>query len=207
MSDRHPIVAITGSSGAGTTSVTHVFENIFRREGVKAAIVEGDSFHRFDRAEMKLRSAEAERDGNRNFSHFGPENNLFAELEQLFHSYGECGQGRARKYLHDAQEAAPIAFLMEQAGGRASTGRQPMLGVRPTSLDQRIGLVFGARRGEPPVRRAQPLPHGLSGGHDVGSPPHHRHHRLLRRRHDLGDARLREHFPPRGREGRDRRGR
>ena len=65
MSERHPIIAITGSSGAGTTSVTHVFENIFRREGVKAAIVEGDSFHRHDRAEMKLRSAEAERDQGR----------------------------------------------------------------------------------------------------------------------------------------------
>ena len=108
MSERHPIIAITGSSGAGTTSVTHVFENIFRREGVKAAIVEGDSFHRHDRAEMKLRSAEAERDGDRNFSHFGPENNLFAELEGLFHTYGECGQGRVRKYLHDEQEAAPF---------------------------------------------------------------------------------------------------
>ena len=107
MSERHPIIAITGSSGAGTTSVTRTFENIFRREGVKAAIVEGDSFHRYDRQEMKRRQADAERDGNQNFSHFGPENNLFAELEQLFHSYGESGTGPHRKYLHDAEEAAP----------------------------------------------------------------------------------------------------
>jgi phosphoribulokinase len=107
MSARHPIIAITGSSGAGTTSVTHTFENIFRREGVRAALIEGDSFHRYDRTEMKLRQAEAERDGDRNFSHFGPENNLFAELEQLFHSYGESGRGRFRRYLHDADEAAP----------------------------------------------------------------------------------------------------
>jgi phosphoribulokinase len=107
MSERHPIIAITGSSGAGTTSVTHTFENIFRREGVRAALIEGDSFHRYDRAEMKLRQAEAERHGNRNFSHFGPENNLFAELEQLFHTYGESGRGRFRHYLHDADEAAP----------------------------------------------------------------------------------------------------
>ena len=109
MSERHPIIAITGSSGAGTTSVTHTFEAIFRREGVKAALIEGDSFHRHDRAEMKRRSQEAEAAGDRNFSHFGPSNNLFAELEQLFHAYGECGSGRTRKYLHDADEAAPFA--------------------------------------------------------------------------------------------------
>ena len=107
MSHRHPIIAITGSSGAGTTSVTRTFENIFRREGVTAAIVEGDSFHRYDRAEMKLRLAEAEKRGDKHFSHFGPENNLFAEIEALFRSYAETGTGRRRKYLHDADEAAP----------------------------------------------------------------------------------------------------
>lgn len=107
MSERHPIIAITGSSGAGTTSVTRTFENIFRREQVSAAIIEGDSFHRYDRQEMKLRQAEAERAGNRHFSHFGPENNLFGELEQLFRSYAETGQGMRRRYLHDADEAAP----------------------------------------------------------------------------------------------------
>ena len=108
MSERHPIIAITGSSGAGTTSVTRTFEQIFRRENVHAAIIEGDSFHRYDRQEMKTRQAEAERDGNRNFSHFGPENNLFAELEDLFRTYGQNGTGRTRKYLHDHEEAAPF---------------------------------------------------------------------------------------------------
>lgn len=107
MSERHPIIAITGSSGAGTTSVTRTFEQIFRREGVRAVTVEGDSFHRYDRQEMKLRLVEAENAGNRNFSHFGPENNLFEELELLFHSYAESGTGRCRKYLHNAEEAAP----------------------------------------------------------------------------------------------------
>ena len=107
MSEKHPIVAITGSSGAGTTSVTRTFENIFRRENVKAAVVEGDSFHRYDRQEMRLRQKEAEAAGNRHFSHFGPENNLFAELEQLFRDYSERGTGRSRKYLHDPVEAAP----------------------------------------------------------------------------------------------------
>lgn len=107
MSERYPIIAITGSSGAGTTSVTRTFENIFRRENVRSAIVEGDSFHRFNREEMKVRQAEAEKAGNKNFSHFGPNNNMFQELEALFHSYAETGTGRCRKYLHDAEEAAP----------------------------------------------------------------------------------------------------
>ena len=108
MSEKHPIIAITGSSGAGTTSVTHTFEDIFRREGVHAAIVEGDSFHRYDRTEMKMRLAEAETQGNKNFSHFGPENNLFSDLEALFANYAQIGTGKQRKYLHDHQEAAPF---------------------------------------------------------------------------------------------------
>jgi phosphoribulokinase len=107
MSERHPIIAITGSSGAGTTSVTRTFDKIFRREHVRAVVIEGDSFHRYDREEMKVRQAEAENAGNRHFSHFGPENNLFTELEQLFRTYAETGTGRRRKYLHDSDEAAP----------------------------------------------------------------------------------------------------
>ena len=107
MSERHPIIAITGSSGAGTTSVTRTFANIFRREKVEAAIIEGDSFHRFDRVAMKAKLAEAETAGDRHFSHFGPENNLFAELEALFRAYGATGTGKRRKYLHDDIEAEP----------------------------------------------------------------------------------------------------
>ncbi len=107
MSLRHPIIAITGSSGAGTTSVTRTFDNIFRREGVKAAVIEGDSFHRYDRKEMRTRMAEAEKAGDMNFSHFGPANNLFPELEALFRDYSTTGQGTRRKYLHDPVEAAP----------------------------------------------------------------------------------------------------
>ena len=107
MSARHPIIAITGSSGAGTTSVTRTFENIFRREGVGAAIVEGDSFHRYDRKSMKVAMAEAEHGGNLHFSHFGEDANLFAELEQLFRCYAESGTGQSRKYLHNDEEAKP----------------------------------------------------------------------------------------------------
>jgi len=107
MSVKHPIIAITGSSGAGTTSVMRTFEQIFRREGVNSAFIEGDSFHRYDRAEMKQRMAEELERGNSRFSHFGPETNLFGELESLFRTYGETGRGRRRKYLHDDEEAAP----------------------------------------------------------------------------------------------------
>src|SRR5487761_2314763 len=107
MSVKHPIVAITGSSGAGTTSVTRTFQHIFRREKLNAAIVEGDSFHRYDRNAMKTAMAEAAKAGNNHFSHFGPEANLLEELETLFKSYGERGTGRVRKYLHNAEEAAP----------------------------------------------------------------------------------------------------
>lgn len=108
MSERHPIIAITGSSGAGTTSVTRTFENIFRREGVKSVTIEGDSFHRYDRAQMKVKLAEAEKEGNMNFSHFGPENNLFDDLENLFRTYAETGNGLRRYYLHSPAEAAPF---------------------------------------------------------------------------------------------------
>jgi len=107
VSERHPIIAITGSSGAGTSTVTRTFANIFRREGVTAAIVEGDSFHRYNRQDMKRKAAEAEQAGNKHFSHFGADNNLFGELENLFRTYAQSGQGRARKYLHNDEEAAP----------------------------------------------------------------------------------------------------
>lgn len=107
MSVKHPIIAITGSSGAGTSSVTKTFQHIFRREKINAAIVEGDSFHRYDRKEMKAAMAEAAQRGNMHFSHFGPEANLLEELENLFRQYGEAGSGKVRKYLHNEEEAAP----------------------------------------------------------------------------------------------------
>jgi phosphoribulokinase len=109
MSVKYPVIAITGSSGAGTTSVTRTFQHIFRREKLNAAIIEGDAFHRYDRKAMKEAMADAARSGNHHFSHFGPEANLFEELEALFASYGASGGGRNRKYLHNAAEAAPYA--------------------------------------------------------------------------------------------------
>ncbi|MGC3999376.1 MAG: phosphoribulokinase [Anaeromyxobacter sp.] len=107
MSQRHPVIAVTGSSGAGTTSVTRTFQQVFGREGIKAQVVEGDAFHRYDRAEMQRRMAEAASRGDRHFSHFGPESNLFVELEELFRGFGQTGRGQVRRYLHDHAEAAP----------------------------------------------------------------------------------------------------
>jgi phosphoribulokinase len=100
MSIKHPIISVTGSSGAGTTSVKRTFEQIFRREGVEAAYIDGDAFHRYDRAGMKKAIAKAAADGNDTFSHFGLEANLLTELEATFKSYSETGTGRTRTYVH-----------------------------------------------------------------------------------------------------------
>jgi phosphoribulokinase len=111
MSNKHPVVAVTGSSGAGTSTVKHAFEQIFQREHIIPVIIEGDSFHRYDRAEMKAAMSEAEKSGNHHFSHFGAEANLFDKLEELFKSYGEKGTGKRRLYLHSDEEAKPYAPL------------------------------------------------------------------------------------------------
>jgi phosphoribulokinase len=105
MSVRHPVIVVTGSSGAGTTSVRNTFQQIFRREKVEAAYIEGDAFHRYDRAAMRQKTAEEEACGNHHFSHFGLDANLLEELETLFRDYGDSGTGRTRHYVHDAAEA------------------------------------------------------------------------------------------------------
>jgi len=114
MSQKHPIISVTGSSGAGTTSVKRTFEQIFRREEVNAAFIKGDAFHRFDRADMKRVMEEETRKGNTRFSHFGPEANLLEDLEAVFRQYGETGTGRLRYYIHDEEEA-------EEHGGAPGT--------------------------------------------------------------------------------------
>jgi phosphoribulokinase len=105
MSIKHPIISVTGSSGAGTTSVRQTFDNIFRREHVKAAFVQGDAFHRYDRCGMEKAMKAAAKRGNHNFSHFGIEGNLIEELETLFRTYSESGRGLIRHYIHDEVEA------------------------------------------------------------------------------------------------------
>lgn len=106
MSARHPIIAITGSSGAGTTTVLQSFQHIFRRESLGVQVVEGDAFHRYDRGQMRENMRAADLRGDKHYSHFGPETNLFEDLETLFRDYGEHGGGRVRSYLHDDVEAA-----------------------------------------------------------------------------------------------------
>lgn len=105
MSARHPIISITGSSGAGTTSVKRIFELIFRRENIDAAFIEGDAFHRYDRNAMKKKVAEEEKTGNPNFTHFNVEANELEKLEEIFAEYGRRGSGRTRTYVHDEEEA------------------------------------------------------------------------------------------------------
>jgi phosphoribulokinase len=105
MSAKHPIISVTGSSGAGTTSVRRTFEHIFLREEIAAAFIEGDAFHRYDREEMRRVMAEEEKHGNLHFSHFGPSSNLLEELESVFGAYAETGQAKTRHYIHDTAEA------------------------------------------------------------------------------------------------------
>ncbi len=104
MSKLHPVVAVTGSSGAGTSTVKRAFEHIFAREKIVPAVVEGDSYHRFERMPMKKAMSDALSRGE-NFSHFGPEANLFDKLEDLFSQYGKTGGGQKRYYLHSSEEA------------------------------------------------------------------------------------------------------
>lgn len=105
MSNKFPIISVVGSSGAGTSTVKGTFEQIFRREGVKAVSIEGDAFHRYNRAEMKAELQRRYAADDRTFSHFSYEANELGELERVFRDFGETGKGRTRVYVHDAVEA------------------------------------------------------------------------------------------------------
>jgi phosphoribulokinase len=115
MSVKHPIIAITGSSGAGTTTVKRAFEHIFRREEITPAVIEGDSYHAYDRKAMKQKIAEYSEQG-KNISHFGPESNLFDKLYETFQQYGETGMCKRRYYLHSEEEAEPYSHLKLEPG-------------------------------------------------------------------------------------------
>jgi phosphoribulokinase len=105
MSIKHPVIAVTGSSGAGTTTVKRAFEHIFIRQKINPLVVEGDSYHSLDRAAFKEAVAKAEAAGNNNFSHFGPEANHFDKLAETFKSYGESGKCQRRYYIHSDEES------------------------------------------------------------------------------------------------------
>jgi phosphoribulokinase len=104
MSVKHPIISVVGSSGAGTSTVKHTFDQIFRREGIEAVSIEGDAFHRFDRANMKAEMNRQLTAGNHTFSHFSIEANLISDIEGAFTSYAQTGICRSRKYIHTDEE-------------------------------------------------------------------------------------------------------
>ncbi|MBD8893638.1 phosphoribulokinase [Roseibium litorale] len=105
MSKKHPIISVTGSSGAGTTTVKSTFDQIFRREGIKTVSIEGDAFHRYDRAQMKTELDTRKAAGDETFSHFSYDANELEKLESVFRTYGETGRGETRRYIHDEDEA------------------------------------------------------------------------------------------------------
>lgn len=105
MSQQHPIIAVTGSAGAGSTTVRHAFNDIFRRQGLNPATVKGDSFFRYDLNELKRLRAEWTK-SKQHFSFFGPEANLFDRLESLFANYGKSGAGEIRHFIQDDDDAA-----------------------------------------------------------------------------------------------------
>ena len=104
MTLNHPIIAVTGSSGAGTSSVKMAFEQLFQRCDIKAMIVDGDGFHRYGRIEMAQLTTETDRN-NGHFSLLGTQANLLAEFEALLKQYGEKGYGSIRHYVHDEVQA------------------------------------------------------------------------------------------------------
>jgi phosphoribulokinase len=108
MSTEHPIIAVTGSSGAGTSAAKAVFARMFESLKIDAAFVQGDSFHAYDREQMRALVEKARIRGE-NFSHFGPGANLLDKLERLFRDYGARGAGVVRNYLHTEEEARAAA--------------------------------------------------------------------------------------------------
>jgi phosphoribulokinase len=146
MSTKHPVIAVTGSSGAGTTTVMKSFAHIFRREAIKAQIIEGDSFHRYDRVEMRERVRVADSGASPPISHFGPEANLLDELAASLAEYGATGGGKVRRYIHDAGEA-------KELGGEPGT----FTDWRPIAAGSDLlfyeGLHGGYKHGETNVAR------------------------------------------------------
>lgn len=134
MSKKHPVISVTGSSGAGTSTVKRAFEHIFLMENIKAAIVEGDSYHKYNRMDMRAMMKQASTEG-RNMSHFGLEANVLDKLEALFCEYGETGNGQRRYYLHSPEEA-------EHHNGRLSTDCKPGEFTPWESIEPNTDMLF-----------------------------------------------------------------
>lgn len=108
MSKKHPIISVTGSSGAGTSTVKTTFDEIFRREGIKSVSIEGDAFHKYNRLDMKAELEKRLKTKDHSFSHFSLEANELGELERVFREYSETGKGRTRLYVHSDEEAKEL---------------------------------------------------------------------------------------------------
>lgn len=111
MSVKHPIVAVTGSTGAGLSTVRHAFKDIFRRLSITPTVVHGDGFRRYTERQFTALLNEA-RGSNRHLSWFGPECNHFQELEAFFKAYGETGSGILREYAHNAVRARKLGVAV-----------------------------------------------------------------------------------------------
>jgi phosphoribulokinase len=146
MSVKHPIIAVTGSSGAGTTTVMKSFAHIFRREGIKAQVIEGDSFHRHNRVEMRERVRAADSGEGPPISHFGPEANLLDELAANMAEYGATGGGKVRRYIHDPGEA-------KELGGEPGTFTDWQAIAEKSDLLFYEGLHGGYQHGNTDVAR------------------------------------------------------
>ena len=105
MSQKYPVVAITGSSGSGTSTVRDSFQHIFTRDSINANIIEGDAFHKYERNEMDELIKKHFKNYNVNFSHFSPDANLLGELADTFKVFGETGTYKTRRYIHTEEEA------------------------------------------------------------------------------------------------------
>lgn len=161
MSAKHPIVAVTGATGAGLSTVRHAFKDIFRRLGIaRPVFVHGDAFRRYTEAQFAALLEEA-RANNRSFSWFGPECNHFQELEAFFKAYGETGSGILRDYAHTPERArklgipvgeftpwralepgSDLLFYEGQHGGlMAETWTRRKVDARhfPPEIDRRVG--------------------------------------------------------------------
>ncbi len=134
MSAKHPVIAVTGSSGAGTTTVKNAFEHIFFREKINPLVIEGDSYHRYDRAAMKKAIEEFAAKGKQ-LSHFGPESNHFDTLAETFEAYGKTGKCKRRYYLHSDEEAA-------QHNARLSTNLNPGEFTPFEDISEETDLLF-----------------------------------------------------------------
>ena len=160
MSARHPIIAVTGMAGAGLSTVRHAFKDIFKRQDIQPAIVHGDTFRRFTDRQFAALLQEARGSGRR-ISWFGPDCNLFPELETFFKSYAETGGGVLREYAHNEARgqalgvaageftpwrpmpaASDVLFYEGQHGGLvAETWTRRKVDSRhfPPEIDRRIG--------------------------------------------------------------------